>query len=86
MTLLSTISVTKKVTMENCEVGLFRLPGIKFEKGQLPAELIEEMEAWCTQNHCGTKMNDWLWSFKTKAQRDWFVLRWSDEIPKSEEL
>ena len=41
-----------------------------------------QMEEWCKTNHCGMRMNDWLWSFKTKAQRDWFILRWGDEIPK----
>lgn len=82
---MASISVTKKVSMENCEVGMFRLPGIKFEKNSLPAELIEEMESWCKENKCGTKMNDWLWSFKSEAKREWFILRWSDELPKEAE-
>jgi hypothetical protein len=68
--------------MENCEVGMFKLPGLRFEKGQLPPELVEEMTAWAKENHCGMIMHDWLWSFKNEAQRDWFILRWSDVIPK----
>ena len=70
--------------MEHVKVGMFNLPGLKFEKGQLPDELVVEMEAWATENHCGYKMNNWLWSFKSQAQRDWFVLRWIDHIPKVE--
>jgi hypothetical protein len=68
--------------MEHVKVGMFNLPGLKFEKEQLSEELIADMEAWATENHCGYKMNNWLWSFKSEAQRDWFVLRWIDHIPK----
>lgn len=81
---MASISVTKKVEMENCEVGMFRLPGIKFEKDSLPPELVKEMEEWCEQNHCGKKMNDWLWSFKKEKYRTMFVLRWSDQMPNAE--
>jgi len=83
--LMATISVTKKVNMENCEVGMFRLPGLKFEKGSLPQELIDEMDDWCKKNHCGTKMTDNLWSFKKEKHRTMFILRWSDQIPQTEE-
>ena len=71
--------------MEHVKVGMFNLPGLRFEKGQLPPELLLEMEAWARDNHCGYLANDWLWSFKTEAQRDWFILRWSDLIPKPKE-
>lgn len=81
---MASISVTKKVTMENCEVGMFRLPGIKFEKTALPPELIQEMEEWCTQNNCGKKMNDWLWSFKKEKHRTMFILKWADQIPEND--
>lgn len=66
--------------MENCQVGLFKLPGLKFEKGALPLELTEEMDAWCQTNNCGTKLSEWLWSFKTEAHREWFILRWNDAL------
>lgn len=71
--------------MEHVQVGLFKLPGLKFEKGQLPSELIEEMDAWCKANDCGIQMNEWLWSFKNESQRDWFILRWIDHIPKTDD-
>ena len=70
--------------MEHVKVGMFNLPGIKFEKGLIPDELHAEMCEWAKENHCGYPANEWLWSFKSEAQRDWFVLRWSDLIPKPE--
>jgi hypothetical protein len=42
------------------------------------------MMAWCKENHCGFCAGPRLWSFKNEAQRDWFILRWSDHIPKEE--
>jgi hypothetical protein len=70
--------------MKLCNVGLWKLPGITFEKNILSEELINEMQAWANENHCGTMMTPDLWSFKTEALRDWFVLRWTDRIPKPE--
>lgn len=71
--------------MEQVKVGMFNLPGLRFAKGQLPPELVEEMAIWAAENHCGILMHDWLWSFKTEAQREWFILRWIDHIPKVED-
>jgi hypothetical protein len=68
--------------MEHVKVGMFNLPGIKFAKGQIPDDLLLEMDAWAKENKCGYMMNEWLWSFKSEAQRDWFVLRWNDSIPE----
>ena len=71
--------------MEHVTVGMFKLPGLRFAKGQIPPELYEEMATWAKENHCGMVMNEWLWSFKSEAQRDWWILRWSEHIPKAEE-
>ena len=68
--------------MKNCNVGMFRLPGITFDKKQLNPELVQEMEDWCKENKCGSKMTDTLWSFKSEKKRDWFILRWSDSMPR----
>ena len=73
------------IGMEHCEVGMFKMPGIMFEKGQIPPELHEEMAAWAKENKCGYPMNEWLWSFKSSEKRNWFVLRWIDSIPRPEE-
>jgi hypothetical protein len=68
--------------MKNVEVGMFRLPGIAFEKGELPTELIQDMQAWAEQEGVGISMTDTLWSFKKESHREWFILRWSDRFPK----
>jgi hypothetical protein len=66
--------------IKTCEVGLFRLPGIVFEKGQISAEKLKEMDEWAASDHgVGKRMTDVLWSFKSEAQRDWFILKWCDE-------
>jgi len=68
--------------MKNVEVGMFRLPGLAFEKGQLSDELLLEMTAWAKEEGVGMNMTENLWSFKKEAHREWFILRWSDQIPK----
>jgi hypothetical protein len=68
--------------MENCEVGPFRLPGIVFDKDELPADLLLEMQEWANAEGVGMSMTDRLWSFKKQAHREWYILRWSDDISK----
>lgn len=70
--------MANKVTIKTCEVGLFRLPGVVFDKGDLTQAQANEILTWTKENQCGTYMNNELWSFKTTAQRDWFILRWCD--------
>jgi hypothetical protein len=67
--------------MEHVKVGMFNLPGLRFGKGQIPPELYEEMCEWAKANHCGIPMNEWLWSFKNQAHKDWWILRWVEHIP-----
>lgn len=68
--------------LKTCEVGLFRLPGIVIEAEEeeiLDPEKLDEMEQWSkSDTGTGRRMTETLWSFRTEAQRDWFVLRWSD--------
>jgi len=70
--------------MKNVEVGMFRLPGLAFDKGQLSEELLTEMKQWAEAEGVGMSMTENLWSFKKEAHREWFILRWIDSIPKSE--
>lgn len=65
------------ISMEKCSVGMFNLPGLVFEKHEITPEIYEEMCEWSKENHCGTPMTETLWSFKSEAKRDWFILRWS---------
>ena len=71
--------------MKNVEVGMWRLPGIAFEPGQLSEELNNEMIAWAQAEGVGMSMTDRLWSFKKASHRDWFVMKWIDRIPKDKE-
>jgi hypothetical protein len=70
--------------MKNVEVGMWKLPGITFKADRLSADVADEMVVWAKENHCGTCMGPGFWSFKTEAQREWFILRWTDCIPKIE--
>jgi len=71
------------IELKNVKVGMFNLPGLSFPKDPTP-EIVEEMIAWTKENHCGYCAGPSLWSFKSEAQRDWFILRWIDHIPKEE--
>jgi hypothetical protein len=71
--------------MKYVEVGMWRLPGLAFEKGQLSKELNDEMIAWANAEGVGMSMTENLWSFKKEAHREWFILRWIDSIPKDKE-
>ena len=68
--------------MKNVEVGMFKLPGIAFERGEITPELELEMIAWAKEEGVGMSMTENLWSFKKEAHREWFILRWSDHIQK----
>lgn len=72
--------------MKNVEVGMFRLPGIVFEKGELSSELNEEMIKWANAEGVGMSMTENLWSFKKESHREWFILRWSDSINKNKPM
>lgn len=74
------------IEMKQIEVGLFRLPGVLFDKGKLSAEKIQEMDEWANSTAgVGTRLTTELWSFKTVAQRDWFILKWCDEVNREQE-
>ena len=68
--------------MKNVEVGMFRLPGIVFEKGELNEELNNEMVEWAKAEGVGMSMTEKLWSFKKESHREWFILKWSDRLVK----
>ena len=70
--------------MNHVKVGMWKLPGITFKEDKLNTTLAEEMVAWAKENHCGTCMGPGFWSFRNEKQRDWFILRWSDKLPKEE--
>lgn len=67
--------------LKQCEVGMFRLPGIVIEAEEnetITEEQLKEMEEWCNSEFGkGMRMTDRLFSFRKESQRSWFILRWS---------
>ena len=67
--------------LKQCEVGMFRLPGIIIEAEEdetVTEEQLKEMEEWCNSEFGkGMRMTDRLFSFRKESQRSWFILRWS---------
>ena len=65
--------------METCQVGMFKLPGIVLSKEEITEDKLLEMDEWLkSEQGVGMRMTEVLWSFKTEAQRDWFIMRWSE--------
>lgn len=60
---------------------MFKLPGIVItddEDKPIDEETLSQMDLWASSEQgTGQRLTDQLWSFKTIAQRDWFLLRWS---------
>lgn len=63
--------------LQTCEVGPFRLKGVKVDLNQFTQEQIEEMFAWARENDAYIVEDRGLFSWKSEAKRDWFILRWS---------
>jgi hypothetical protein len=74
---------TVAMKLTNCEVGMFRLPGLivgSDNDDPVPEELLSKMEEWClSEQGTGKRMTDKMWSFRNEKQRSWFILRWSGE-------
>lgn len=62
--------------MKLVEIGLFRLPGVQFEKDELTQEQKQEIIEWGDSEFgYGISLNDTTWSFKNEKQRDLFILK-----------
>lgn len=70
--------------MKNVVVGMFKLPGISFDRDEMTDDLRDKMIEWADSSNCGIYMTDRLWSFKNEGHRDFFILRWTDQIAKSQ--
>lgn len=72
-----------KMKFTQCKVGLWKLPGLVVEADEDVDEAAwaatqAELDAWAASDQgTGSRMTDTLWSFRTEAQRDWFILKWS---------
>lgn len=69
---------TKPPSMTNCEVGPFRLPGVKLDPEQFTEAQIAEMTAWVRENH-GYATEGGLFSWRTDKHRSWFWLKWAGQ-------
>lgn len=70
--------------MRIVECGMFRLPGISFDKDEIPESVLAEMIEWLSDAGCGMHMTDRLFSFKNSGHLDFFLLRWADHIPNTD--
>lgn len=76
-------NITLHMKLKTCEVGMFKLPGLIVERpddwsDEYWQQTLEEMDAWvASEQGTGTRMTEYLWSFRKESQRDWFILRWS---------
>jgi hypothetical protein len=70
--------------MKQVSVGMFKLPGLAFDRDEMPDDLRDEMVEWSESSNCGIFMTDRLWSFKSEGHRDFFLLRWADRVPKKD--
>ena len=62
--------------MELVEIGLFKLPGIHFEKNELTEEQRKEIVEWGESEFgYGINLNETTWSFRNEKQRDLFILK-----------
>lgn len=68
--------VKKGPKIETCEVGLFRLPGVKVDLNQYHEDEVKEMLAWAKDNDAYVVEDKGLFSWRKEAKRDWFILRW----------
>lgn len=69
--------------MENCEVGPFRLPGVKVDPNRFSEEQFLEIMIWVKENH-GWATEQGLFSWRSDKHRSWFWLKWGDLVPHSE--
>ena len=69
--------------MKNVNCGMFNLPGLYFESGEISDELRVEIDSWCEELHIGILMNEKLISFKNSNERDFFILRFSEHFALS---
>jgi hypothetical protein len=68
--------------MKQVMVGMFNLPGLAFDKHEMTSDLTEAMCKWADETNCGMLMTDRLWSFKNEGHRDFFIVKWGDQIPQ----
>lgn len=69
-------SPVKEPKLKTVEVGPFRLPGVKVDLDQYSPEQAEELAAFARESGAYIR-EDGLYSWKSLAKRDWFILKYS---------
>lgn len=72
---LPTAEGKKGPKMETCEIGMFRLPGVKIDAEQFTEDQIKEMEDFARES--GAFVGNGHFSWKNAGKRDWFILKYS---------
>lgn len=62
--------------IETCEVGMFRLPGVKLDLEQFTESELKEVEEFAKESGAFIG-NSGLYSWKNAGKRDWFILKYS---------
>lgn len=69
--------------MQSVSIGLFKLPGIKLDNPIQDETAQTEIINWL-DDHKGRLATDTIIVFKKEAERDLFLLTWSEAIAKLE--
>ena len=68
---------TGAAKLSACEVGPFRLPGVRIDLNQFTTEQVADMRVWAEENGAYGDADTGIFSWRDKGKRDWFILRWS---------
>ena len=74
---MSDKEAVKEPKLATCRVGMFNLPGVKVDLEQYSQEDVKEMLSWAKDNGAYIVEERGLFSWKSEAKRDWFILRWT---------
>jgi hypothetical protein len=69
-------SLQKEPKIKTVEVGPFRLPGVKVDLEQFTETQARELAEFARESGAYVR-EDGLYSWKSAAKRDWFILKYS---------
>jgi hypothetical protein len=71
-----TLNVQKEPKIKTVEVGPFRLPGVKVDLNQYSEQEAQALADFARESGAYLR-EDGLYSWKSAAKRDWFILKYS---------
>jgi hypothetical protein len=69
-------TLVKEPKLKTVEVGPFRLPGVKLDLEQYTEDQARELSEFARESGAYVR-DDGLFSWKSAAKRDWFILKYS---------